>query len=140
MQKHIDEYPERRENLNKNLEEIRKAIAASQTSLSKETERAIISHLHSFPERQELLNDLLIDIQRTNAELVAFMKRAEDMKLFENLEKLHPIIERFEQEHAMSQSIQHLGKRAIFWSKIIGAIGVIIIAIKYFIMNILSIR
>lgn len=58
--------------------------------MTEDEEKRVLRHVDTFYERNEILNELLLDIQRTNADLVQFVKKAEDSNLFENLNNLQP--------------------------------------------------
>lgn len=56
----------------------------------------------------------------------------------EHMARVEPVIQRFEEEKAFNSGVKQLGKRAIFWSRVIGAVGVLVWLVKYVILHLIS--
>lgn len=63
-------------------------------------------------------------------------------KMMENLEKhilrVEPVIQGFEENKVFNASMIKIGDRTLFWAKIIGAIGVIVVAAKFGVSSLLT--
>lgn len=85
----------------------------------KEEEEELRGTITSLTEIKEHLKRQDDTFHKFNEETRAHMARVE------------PVIKRFEEEKSFNAGVKELGKRAIFWSKVAGAIGVFIYAAKY---------
>ncbi len=56
----------------------------------------------------------------------------------EHMARVEPVIKKFENDKIINEGAAILGKRAIFWAQIIGAIGVVAIAIRMGIIQLLT--
>lgn len=84
-------------------------------------------------ETNEGINEIKKHLQRQDEMFAEFIKETKEHML-----RVEPVIQRFEDEKAFNVGVKEIGKRAIFWSKVIGAIGVIILAVKYFFIHLIS--
>jgi len=55
-----------------------------------------------------------------------------DNEIMEFHKRVEPVIVAYEQEKIFNDGVKKIGNRTIFWAKILGAIGIIVLAIQEF--------
>lgn len=87
-----------------------------------------------------ILSDEMTQIIGLRKELNGSLGKISDhMKTDERFkERVEPMLKKYEAEKAFNDEAQYYGKRAIFWAKVIGSIGVIVVAAKLGITQLLT--
>lgn len=57
-----------------------------------------------------------------------------------HIERVEPVIVKYEESQAFNAEVSKFGKRAIFWAKVVGSIGVIVMAAKLGLIQLINWR
>ena len=83
------------------------------------------------PETRQLINILI----KQNENMDAFQHRVRA-----HMERVEPVIKAYEDSQVMKIQTTAYGERAIFWSKVIGALGILYIAARMGLINVINWR
>lgn len=77
-----------------------------------------------------IIHDLL---EEQNKTMFTFTQKVD-----EHIERVEPVIKAYEAEKTFNEGVSKVGKRTVFWAQIIAAVGVIVLALKWGITQVLT--
>jgi len=98
-------------------DEITRAVTIIVPSVVKETVNGKLDRIHGILEKQNEATSAFHD------------------KVDAHIARVEPVIGAFEEEKRFKEGVSDLGERVIWWSKVVGAAGVVALAVKYAIFN-----